>query len=58
MTKCVECNDTSAENCPEFEKVMCDDCYTIERVTVMHEYNLKDLFEVDGYLSKQMGECR
>lgn len=56
MTKCVECNDISAENCPEFEKVMCDDCYTIERVTVMHEYNLKDLFEVDCYLSKQMGE--
>ena len=50
--KCVQCGETGAENCPEFEKVMCDDCYTVERVTVMHEQGLNNLFEVDDYLSK------
>ena len=50
--RCVQCGETGAENCPEFEKVLCDDCYTTERVTVMHQHNLKDLFEVDDFLSK------
>ena len=53
--KCVQCAENGAENCPEFEKFMCDDCYTIERVTVMHQHDLKDLFDVDDFLSKKGG---
>ena len=29
--KCVECGETGAGDCPEFNKIMCDDCYTVER---------------------------
>ncbi len=53
LLTCVECGETEAGDCPEFNKIMCDDCYTVERVTVMHEQGLNNLFEVDEYLNKQ-----
>ena len=53
LLTCVECGETGAGDCPEFHKIMCDDCYTVERVTIMHEQGLNNLFEVDEYLNKQ-----
>ena len=54
--KCEECenkNDTTSQN--EFNKFLCDDCYTEYRVTLEHIFNLKDLFEVDNLLSSIKG---
>ena len=53
LLTCVECGESGAEDCPEFNKIMCDDCYTVERVTVMHEQGLNNLFEVNEHLNKQ-----
>lgn len=52
--KCRDCGILGEDfNCPDVEAILCDDCYTTERVTIMHEHNLKDLFEVDEYLNRQ-----
>jgi len=54
--KCAECenkNDTISMN--EFNKLLCDDCYTEYRVTLKHMFNLKDLFEVNDLLSSIKG---
>ena len=51
--KCKECeneDDTTSQN--EFNKLLCDDCYTEYRHTLQNMFDLKDLFEVDDLLSK------
>ena len=40
-------------NCPDVGAILCDDCYTVERMTIMQEQGLNDLFEVDDYLAEQ-----
>lgn len=55
--KCDECkneNDTISNN--EFNKLLCDDCYTNYRVTLQNMFNLKNLFEVDDLLSNITGD--
>lgn len=54
MTKfiCEECKEDSAEPCSEFNKNLCDDCYTEHRVTVEHLFGLDGLQQVDDFLSK------
>ena len=51
MIKCKECKSLGASQ-NEFNKLLCDDCYTEYRVTLGHMFNLKNLFEVDDLLSK------
>ena len=49
---CKECenfDDTTSQN--EFNKLLCDDCYTEYRRNIQHMFDLKDLFEVDDLLS-------
>jgi hypothetical protein len=53
MSKCQECkcnSDTTSSN--EFNKNLCDDCYTEYRVTIQHMFGLKDLYDVDNLLKK------
>ena len=33
----------------EFNKLLCDDCYTDYRRTIQHIFGLKDLFDVDDF---------
>jgi hypothetical protein len=40
---------TTSQN--EFNKLLCDDCYTEYRHTLQNMFDLKDLFEVDDLLS-------
>lgn len=56
LLTCVECKETGAHSTDcvaEFNKIMCDDCYTEARFVILQEQGLKDLFEVDEYLNKQ-----
>ena len=49
---CKECDNfdvTTSQN--EFNKLLCDDCYTEYRHTLQNMFDLKDLFEVDDLLS-------
>tara|TARA_R100000773_G_C4118344_1_gene55033 strand:+ start:154 stop:333 length:180 start_codon:yes stop_codon:yes gene_type:complete len=56
MMKCKNCGVFGEDfDCPDVKATLCDDCYTVERVTLIHEQGLNDLFEVDSYLSK-LGE--
>ena len=51
MTKCQECkcnSDTTSNT--EFNKNLCDDCYTEYRATIQHMFGLKDLYDVDTLL--------
>ena len=51
MSKCQECkcnSDTTSSN--EFNKNLCDDCYTEYRATIQHMFGLKDLYDVDTLL--------
>ena len=53
MSKCQECkcnSDTTSNN--EFNKNLCDDCYTEYRVTLQHMFGLKDLYDVDNLLRR------
>ena len=53
MSKCQECkcnSDTTSNN--EFNKLLCDDCYTEYRHTIQNMFDLKDLFEVDDLLRR------
>jgi len=57
MSKCQECkcnSDTTSSN--EFNKNLCDDCYTEYRVTIQHMFGLKDLYDVDNLLRKVSDE--
>lgn len=49
---CAECGGEDASPCPEFDKIMCDDCYTEARVTVAHEEGLDTMIEVDEHLQR------
>ena len=52
MPKCQECksNNTNVSG-NEFNKNLCDDCYTEYRATIQHLFDLKDLYEVDDLLN-------
>ena len=53
---CKECrneDDTTSQN--EFNKLLCDDCYTEYRINIQHMFSLKDLFEVDNLLASVNG---
>ena len=57
MTKCQECkcnSDTTSST--EFNKNLCDDCYTEYRVTIQHVFGLKDLYDVDNLLRRVSDE--
>ena len=47
---CKECKNGEGTE-TEFNKILCDDCYTEYRVTLGHMFDLKDLYEVDDLLS-------
>ena len=62
---CEECKDVKAsldymKN--EFNKSLCDDCYTDYRKNIQHMFGLKDLFDVDDFFQthdiKYRGERR
>ena len=42
----------------EFNKLLCDDCYTEYRRTIQHMFGLKDLFAVDDLLCNIKGEWK
>lgn len=53
MPRCQECkcnSDTTSNN--EFNKNLCDDCYTEYRATIQHMFQLKDLCDVDNLLRR------
>lgn len=53
MSKCKECkcnSTTTSDN--EFNKNLCDDCYTEYRATIQHMFGLKDLYDVDNLLRR------
>jgi len=57
MSKCQECkynSDTTSSN--EFNKNLCDDCYTEYRVTIQHMFGLKDLYDVNNLLRRVSDE--
>ena len=48
---CKECgNKDNTTSLNEFNKLLCDDCYTEYRHTLQNMFDLKDLFEVDDLL--------
>lgn len=55
MSKCQECKCNSDISNNEFNKNLCDDCYTEYRATLQHMFKLKDLFEVNDLLVKMRG---
>ena len=56
MSKCQECKCNSdisnIDMQNEFNKNLCDDCYTEYRVTLQHMFGLKDLCDVDNLLRR------
>jgi len=53
MSICQECKCKSSDvSGNEFNKNLCDDCYTEYRHTLQHMFDLKDLFEVDDLLRR------
>ena len=58
MSKCQECKSNNTDNCSvyEFNKNLCDDCYTEYRVTIQHMFGLKDLYDVDNLLRRVSDE--
>ena len=52
---CEECkNNNDATSCNEFNKTLCDDCYTEYRVTIQHMFGLQNLFDVDDFLKERV----
>jgi len=63
MSDTMNCKDCGVVGddfgCPDVGSILCDDCYTVSRFVILEEQGLKDLFEVDDYLSKlRTGEGR
>tara|TARA_R100000329_G_scaffold46266_1_gene43381 strand:- start:249 stop:422 length:174 start_codon:yes stop_codon:yes gene_type:complete len=57
MKECEECkcnSTTTSDN--EFNKNLCDDCYTEYRATIQDMFKLKDLYDVDNLLRRVINE--
>ena len=55
MSRCQECkcnSDTTSST--EFNKNLCDDCYTEYRATIQHMFGLKDLYDVKLNLNDEL----
>lgn len=58
MNKCQECKCKSSDvSSTEFNKNLCDDCYTEYRATIQHMFGLKDLYDVDTLLRHGLNDC-
>ena len=51
--KCEQCEyNCDTTSCNEFNKNLCDDCYTEYRATIQHMFGLKDLYDVNNLLER------